>query len=445
MALKYLDSAAAGGATGADWANAYTTLTAAYAGAAAGDTIYMAHDHAESTAGAVTLTSPGTAAAPCLVLAVNKAGSVPPVSADLVATPTASVTTTGANAITFAGHVFYRGVTFNCGTGATNASLTLTSTGRHYFKLCALKKLGTTNSTTAFNIGTTTGSTAFNVIFDQTTVQFGGTGDIMSIRNCDFHWKDTPTAIQGAVFPTALFSSGLTAATVFIEGVDLSALVAGKTLVAASPSPTRFIFKNCKLGAGVGISATNAAPASGEVILQNCDSGDTNYRNERHRNYLGVQTTETAITRTDGAADGTTAAAMKMVTTANTEWHAPFECLPIAVWNDTTGSSVTVTVEGVWDAGAVPNNDEIFADIEYLGTSGFPLGTFATTGKADILATAAATTSSAASWTTTGLSTPVTFKLVKAVTPQEKGWITVYVKVAKVSSTFYICPEVTLS
>ena len=56
MAIYYVYSGAAGAGTGADWANAYTTLTTAVSGKAAGDVFYIAHDHAESTAGRVTIT-----------------------------------------------------------------------------------------------------------------------------------------------------------------------------------------------------------------------------------------------------------------------------------------------------------------------------------------------------------------------------------------------------
>jgi len=103
MASYYVWSGATGSANGTTWANAYTTLTLAYAsGKLAGDVFYVAHDHAESTAGAVTLNVSGASIAnPIKVICANRAGSVPPVSADRRAT--ATVTTTGANNITLNG------------------------------------------------------------------------------------------------------------------------------------------------------------------------------------------------------------------------------------------------------------------------------------------------------------------------------------------------------
>src|SRR5262245_8321251 len=127
MASYYVWSGATGSNNGSNWANAFTTLTTAFATEAAGDTLYVAHDHAESTAAGVTLTSSGTLASMTKVVCVDRAGSVPPVAADRRAT--AQVTTTGANPITLAGGAcHYDGIIFNCGTGSTAADITV---GKH--------------------------------------------------------------------------------------------------------------------------------------------------------------------------------------------------------------------------------------------------------------------------------------------------------------------------
>ena len=47
---------------------------------------------------------------------------------------------------------------------------------------------------------------------------------------------------------------------------------------------------------------------------------------------------------------------------------------PDLIWNETTGSAITVTVEGIWGGGAVPLNDEIWMDVEYLGNASYPHG-----------------------------------------------------------------------
>ncbi|TIR86416.1 MAG: hypothetical protein E5X04_00670 [Mesorhizobium sp.] len=169
-------------------------------------------------------------------------------------------------------------------------------------------------------------------------------------------------------------------------------------------------------------------------------SSGVNY-NINETKYSGTLDEELTIVRTGGASDGTTPLAWKIVTSANTTWYTPFTSPPIAIWNDTTGSSVTATVQGIWGGGAAPNNDEIWVEVEYLGDASSPRGSFANDSKADPLASAAGQTAGSGTW---GGST-TKFELAATFTPQQKGWILVTVKAAKPSSTFYIDPKVTLT
>src|SRR3954471_2361668 len=143
MASYYVWSGATGTGTGATWANAYTTLTLALASKVAGDIFYVAHDHAETSATAVTLGGFGSGLLTITqVLCVNRAGSVPPVSADL--RTTATVTTTGAIALTVSLNAYWYGITFACGTGVTAANLSLGSaTAAQSFVNCKFRLLTT--------------------------------------------------------------------------------------------------------------------------------------------------------------------------------------------------------------------------------------------------------------------------------------------------------------
>lgn len=432
MASYYVYSGAAGAGTGADWANAFTTLDGAFSGKAAGDIFYVADDHAQTQASALTLTSPGTVASPCFVYCVLRTGgSVPPVSADL--RTTATVTTTGANAITFGSqYVYFYGIIFSAGTGAVSSNISGDTSGVFVFEMCALRKLGTTGSGTSLSFSN--GSCIVRLI--NTDLQFGATADAIRASG-QFTWLGG--TVTGATVPTTsgLFAPTTTPLVAHVEGVDLSPLGSSSILVRTGTVAGSLLFKDVKLGSSVTVATTPNQP-NWQVFLIRGDSGDTNYRTEKYH-YTGTLTTETTIVRTGGASDGTTPISWKVVTTANSERIYPFECFPISIWNETTGSSVTVTVE--CRGASIPNLDELWMDVEYLGTSGFPQGNFATSGHADLLATGTANTSSSESW---GGSTS-SFKLSKAITPQEKGPITVYVKVAKASSTYYIDPKITLS
>lgn len=398
MAHVYVDSNAVGAGTGADWANAYTTLAAALTAKAAGDNFWVAHNHAETAAAAKTLTSPGTAAAPCTIMCVNSAGSVPPVSADL--RTTATISSTGANAVACAGGWSYMyGVTLNSGSGAVAVVAPVGSAnGGWVLESCAVKNLGT-NSGGSIQLGSGTIPRAIHVRFKNTTIEVGHVNHGLATTGVDFRWENTPSAIAGATIPTSLFLNTSSASTgnVLVEGVDLSALGSGKKLVDSVNSPKRFVFKDCKLDAAVTIATTPANAGSGEVCIINCDSGGTNYRNEKYQ-YMGTQTVSTTIIRTGGASDGTTGVSWNLTTTANSKWIIPFESMPLTAWNSTTASNVTATIEGVWNAAALPNNDEFWIDVEYLGASTSPLGSFESGSKADFLAAGAALTASTEAW-----------------------------------------------
>ena len=122
----------------------------------------------------VTLTSSGTVANPTKIICVNRAGSVPPVSADRLAT--AQVLTTGNTNITFAGCAHYDGIIFRAGNSTGTASINLTSTSVTLrFDNCSLR-CGSTGAASKILIGGTSGGgVAAYVEFNNTTLSFAAT------------------------------------------------------------------------------------------------------------------------------------------------------------------------------------------------------------------------------------------------------------------------------
>jgi hypothetical protein len=237
------------------------------------------------------------------------------------------------------------------------------------------------------------------VTLDNTTVSFSATTQGIAVRAGSFTWKDTPSALLGAAVPTTLFANGNGQGINkwLLEGVDLSAAGSGKTLFADQAGSSRPTVKDCKLNASVAITATPTGPNRAEIHVLRTDSAGTNYRDEKYA-YHGTQTVETTLVRTGGASNGTTSVSWKVVTTANAKWAFPFELLPISINNTATAADVVVTMEGIWDAAALPNNDEFWFDVEYLGSSSTPMGSFKTATKADGLASGTALTASTQAW-----------------------------------------------
>ncbi len=177
----------------------------------------------------------------------------------------------------------------------------------------------------------------------------------------------------------------------------------------------------------------------------NCDSGDTHYRYRKSTQFGTIQD-ETTLVRTGGASDGATTYSLKMVTNANSEYPiCTLDAPEIVQWNDTVGSAITATVEILFDSATALNDDEVWVEVMYLGTSGVPLASFISDEKADVLATAAAQTSSSVTWTTTGMSNPNKRALAVTLTPQEAGFLHCIVKLAKASTTIYLDPLITVT
>jgi hypothetical protein len=443
MADKYCRSGAGGAGTGADWANAFTTLSAAAAGSAAGDDIWVAGDHAETPAG-TTIAFPGTSASPNRVICVDHTGTVPPVSADI--RTTATVTTNSGTNLTVYGTFYMEGISLLCsgGAGAGNLSLGVSAAINATLKNCALT-LNTTNTAPRLQLGALLNSMS-SIKLINTPMTFGSTSQACVISSVKLIWENTASALGGATFPTALFVYGstLSLADVVCVGVDLSSMGSGKTLVnGGGIYPSKFVFRDCKLDAAVTVLGAPNNYGSNDVYLIRSSSSAVAYTHHKY-SYSGTETIETTIVRTGGASVNGTAIAKKYVTTADAQYHQPFVAIPIAVANSTTGSNRVVTVYGVWGGGAVPTNADIWFDVSYLGSATSPQATFKTTAKADILAAASNHSTDSSTW---GGST-TKFKMTLTLSspqPAMAGEMYVQIYCGAASQTFYIDPAVVLS
>lgn len=440
MAQYYVRSGAAGANNGTSKADAYTSLVTALSGKAAGDIFWIANDHSESAAG-LTFTSPGTLATPCFFFTVNFAGSTPPAAADL--TTGSAFLSTGNTAIVFAGTIGqWYGSQFTIGNSTGSPNLSFNNTAGHFqqFKNCAFIA-GSTGACTFSNGPAGGAAGGLRTLLEDCDFTFSSTGNRLDVVG-DLEWRGNGSAIGGTIPTTLINFVTSRSARVLISGVDLSAAGAGKTLVGATVQSTVDVrFVDCKLNASVTVTATPSGVGYPATDVIRSDSGDTNYRFDRYR-YQGTLTVETTIVRSGGAAapDGT-GIAWKVVTTANAEVPYPFECPPIAAWCNDTGSPVALTIEGTWGGGSVPNDNQIWVEVTYLGTNGFPIASRQSDGLATLLSTAAAQAASSEAWG--GGTTP--FKLSTSFVPEKEGWVYATVCVAKPSDTFYIDPKITLT
>lgn len=416
-------------------------------------TIYVGDNHAETQATAINITFT-SATVPVKVLCHNHLGPYPPGSGDLMAG--ATITTSGNTQITLQIGPFYiYGLTFiGSATGASATfylilKATNTAAGQLlYFDNCSFQIANAVANASIF-IGDSTIQQPNWIVWNNCTVKFGATQSLQ-LCNCRFQWKNTgQVLVSGSTVPTTLFitpsQSGVIDAT--LEALDLSQISGGIWTGSISVSMGNLLIKDCKLHA----SATVTTPVGPGMIVQlvRSDSAATAYKSTRYLNE-GIETTETAITRVGGAVDPTgQAQSRKIVTSSNAHSLRPFNAEPYAIWNDRIAANVVVTVYGTINAGVVPNNDEIWLELEYLGSSVTPLGTIVNTTKANVLAAAAAVASDGSGWNGGGSGAGwLPFKLTKTLSspqPGMAGYIHARVRAAKPSMTYYVDPTVVLT
>jgi hypothetical protein len=415
---------------------------------AVGNTIYVGDNHAESQATTITITPLANQATMGRIVCHNHSGSYPPAATDLATT--ATISTTAAASINFnpTGTFYVYGLTFIAGVGqSTGAVIQLTpSNVFYYFDNCTFKIATTASAGAAIGVST---SAAGNVFWNNCQVSFGNAAQYIVPEIVNFTWANTGQVLaSGSTVPTNLVgqSAGSFLSNVTLEALDLSQV----TSVFGMPtnvSQGNWVAKDCKLNA----SATFATPLNTGQAVQyiRADSGVTAYKSARYL-YEGTETTETSITRIGGAVDAAgQAQSRKIVTTSNPQWLRPFKAEPYAIWNPTTGADVTVTVFGTINAGALPNNDDIWLEVEYLGSSSVPIGTIVASTKANLLAANAAVSSDGSTWNGGGSGAGWSpFKLTITLSspqPGMAGYLHARVRAAKPSTTVYIDPKIVLT
>ena len=436
MADKYVRSTDGSDAdNGTTWALAKATLSAGLSACAAGDRLFVSQAHAEPSGS--SLNSPGTLAAPVLVICGND-GAAPP-----TAVATSGVVTGGVN---FSNTLYVYGLSF---ISSGFCYFQQGSSAVQRFESC---KFETTNPGSGGGFYSGGNNSTYLTEFINCTFKWGHANNVTAMAG--YTRIVGGGAAAGSATPNYCFGlfSDRSAADVDITAFDFSSLGSTVNIFGVGGGSGRLTVRDSKLPASwTGSLVTGTIPCKGQRFeMFNCDGADTNYR-LWVEDYAGSVKQETTIVLTGGASDGTTPIAWKMTTSSSAKYPAiVLESPELAVWNDSVGAAVTATVEIVHDSqgagsGAAFQDDEVWLELVHLGTSGFPLGARLTDCKADVLASAANQASSSSTWTTTGLTTPVKQKLSVTFTPQEKGFVLARVVLAKASKTVYVDPAMTVA
>ena len=397
MANWFVNSNAAGTNAGTSWVNAWTSLNSATAGngVAAGDTIFVADTHAETTFTAYA--NPGTNAAPCNILCADHTQATPGTGNLLTTASIASATNV---TIQMNGDFYCYGITFSAGAGtASSASITIeqnTANLWQKYEACTFY-LNNTNGNSLIKMP----GNSSNLELLNTSIKFGAVGQsILSSSSGSLLWQDSTALAAGSSVPSNLFFGSGNTGLIVCRGVDFSGITSGNII----PSQTngfgvfRMVLQDCKLNSSATLFASQTSAAGADLSIVNSDSSTAYYRNERYT-YFGQQTTSNTVYRSNGASDGTNSMSWDVATNAHASWQSPLQCTPIAIWNAKTGSNRNVTMYGAYNGTAVPTNAQIWFDVGYFGSASSPLESTATGSMANVLATGTNLTADTSTWT----------------------------------------------
>jgi hypothetical protein len=364
-------------------------------------------------------------------------------------------TTADGNHITItatSGGLYTYGINFQAGlTGANNGTNDLIISGtnaNHVYEKCSfIINNGATGSLLQVNPG----NASSDVTFINCQLGFGNPSHYIDPGTSFWNWKGNsgPSAFQaGLVSPSTLVGDSANGrlSVILWEGLDLSNFTGQINGSQQAINFRHMTIKDCKLNT----AATMVNPVTHSEFYQliDCEIGATGtaYKSSRYA-FEATESTETSIVRVGGAVDGAgNAQSRKIVTTGTSAYLRPYRMETLAIYNTKTGSAVTVTVSGTWNVASVPNNDDIWMEVEYLGTTTYPVGSFLDTSKGNVLFSNAACSSDSSTWNGGGSGAGWSpFKFSVTVTPRFAGLIQVKVRAAKPSTTFYIDPKIILT
>lgn len=426
---------------GLTWAKAFTTFAGAVSAAtASGDIIYVDQGFTDTLAADTTYTFLNHVNVIC---SNDKANEPPQILGSMGTSNWIGHTSTG-YAITITGgyKVFFYGLTFRNASGSYKSIIIGGSDNAHFeFENCYFWA-GNTNSIFSIIIGTTSSlSNSYNK-FNKCIFRFGHINHRFSANNL-VEFTNCSVSVDG-VAPGGLFKDTSRATYIQCLNCDFSVVTGSLIGDYFSTSPV-FVFANCKLGSGfVAFDAQSVTnKSSGSVTLFNCASGDQHYQ-LGHFDSFGSTIVDTGIYANDGAQyDGTNRCSLKITTTANCNYYTPY----VSPWIDcyhTGTSAITPYLEILRDGSTTAyQNDEVWGEFSYQGTSGSPLG-ITVDDRRGLLASAADQDAGVGTSGWTGDTGGWSGKLspTVSITPAEIGHLRARVCVGEPSVTVFVDPTI---
>lgn len=428
--------------SGATWALAKALLTAALTAAGAGGRVFVSDNHAETQAAALTVTSPGTSASITAVICVDDTGNPEPPTA---LSTTGSVSNTGAFNMTFSGFAACYGLTWNVGNSTNNGTFNYTNTTSwHWIHRSSVKVVRGTAAAARFVVmGAGSGNESLLELL-ATDVQFNNAAHAFNSGGM-LRWYGGSLTLGTA--PTGGLVKPLAGASTLVEirGVDLNNLGTNPLMEVGQGAPGGYFdVIHCKLSSSHTVSTITTGTYDGlghaRLRVHRCVATDTGRSWDLMEiDYCGSVTATNARVRTGGADDNSPAPyCHRMISSAGASFYAPLYSPRYAIPIFAVGSSLTLTVQIFIDQAAALTDADVFAELEYEGTSGNSLGVITNTRRG-ILSSSTNLTSSSASWSGSATN-PQARQIAITFTPQEVGVAFVRIGLMAASKTLDVDP-----
>ena len=271
MTIYYVDNAGSNTSPYDTWAKAANAIATIAALDAAGDTVYIASTHTETTAGAVTLNWAGTQAAPTNIIGGTTAAAPP-----TTYSTAGAIATSGANTLTMvsAGVVAIRGGQWTAGSAGNAANVVVNGGSSLVTVSDAGLILGNTNVNSEIQLVTSTNG---RVLIKNSTYTFASTSQNLRASAASGYACIEGGSIAGSAI-TQLIDITTAGVVVEMSGFDVSAGASSMNLCSSTQVGIRFILRDCKLPASWSGSLNASTPGAGAVMeMHNCDAGDTHY------------------------------------------------------------------------------------------------------------------------------------------------------------------------
>lgn len=443
MATHYVDSAATGLNDGTSWADAYTTLVAAFAAGSAGDVFYLKNTHDESSGADWGITSPGTPSNPCVLISMN--------SSDVYTKATAKqLWTTGSG-----DYIRFYGVCVCHGLFTSSGSSTFNREGWRFYD--STVEFGRVSA--GLHVPGNTTATRWRKEYINTTIKGVTTGAVYAVFTLDSNDEGDSLLVEGCtldISSAASIDSLVHSSTVktphpiIFRNMALDGVT--DKIMHASMTEERVRLERCVLEFGVVIAPTYNTTYDGEMVLESCDVGD-GYHFFHYGNKYGQFEEDTGIYRDAGATyDGTNEFSAEIITTSLASFYTPFRQKLASFYVDTDDFTTDITFKvhlARDDSTTAFNDDEVWIEVEYNDGADNALGVVASS-RPDPGAAGIALTSESVAWTgLTGsfkkMSISKTITIGVSAGNIASGAVRVNVCVAKASQTLYVCPKVELS